>query len=234
MSWLAAGRAYVSKELDVIDTPMVGWPVQVFLSEISALFTVVALGILIHAIIKKRSKPYLLAWCIRVSLVGVAFLSQLTAGATYSLAMSGTQMIGGVFVIGLIALRQQSAGRLTRLDGFAIGMAGVGVVVWVLSGNPLHGLLGTILADMTATALGIHASLKHGTRESLPFWAFAFVAALAATFAAAGTDATNAAVLLAPLFSCVNAVTNIVACWYVRQRSIKYAAAQQPAVISES
>lgn len=216
----------------MIDIPVVGWPVQVFLSQISALFTVLALGILVRAIVKKRSKPYLLAWCIRISLVGVAFLSQLTAGATYSLAMSGTQMIGGVLVIGLIAFKQPSMGRLTRLDWFAIGTAGVGVIVWILSGNPLHGLLGTMLADTAATVLGIHAALKHGTRESLPFWICAFVAALTATLAAAGTDATNAAVLLAPLFSCVNAVANIVACWYVNQRSSKYVS-PQPGVAAE-
>jgi hypothetical protein len=191
----------------------VSW--SLFWSGASAVFTVVAIGIFVRSIVAKKSSPYLLAWGIRVLLVAVAFLSQLAAGATYSLALSGGQLVGGLFIIGLIINLRPDLGRLRGTDWLAIALAGIGVAVWKLSGNPLYGLLGSIIADGSATALGIYASIVRKTYDSVAFWCYAFLAAGLAILATGNT--TNMVIILAPAFSCLNAAINIGAWWYVRQ-----------------
>ena len=125
--------------------------------------------------------------------------------------------------------RQSLLGRVTAADRLAVGAAMVGVVVWIWSGNPLYGLLGAIVSDTAATALGIHASIVRGTRDSMAFWMFAFLAGLSALLA---TDMASVVIVLAPLFSCVNAGANILALVYVRRRGTISLPAPESASIS--
>jgi hypothetical protein len=148
----------------------------------------------------------------------VAVLSQVAGGATYSLALSGGQVVTGLIIVGLIVFLQPRMGSLDRMDYISIAIASFGVLVWIMSGNPLYGLLGALLADAAATVMGIRASLLKGTRDSVAFWVCCMGAAIAALLAA---GVTSWLVMLAPLFSLVNAAANIMAVWYVRQQKIK-------------
>lgn len=193
---------------------------EVLLSGGTIVFSVVALVLFVRELLKKNSRPYIWSWIIRFALVVVAFASQFASGATYSLMMSGGQLVSCLVIIGLIVYTQPRMGKLRRADWMALATAGVGVAWWMLSGNPLHGLLGVIIADTAATALGIHASVTRKARESYAFWMCSFGAASTALLAAEGG---NVVVVLAPLFSALNAGVNIAAVLYVKKTRKKAA-----------
>jgi hypothetical protein len=187
-----------------------------FFAAMTAIFTAAAIGMLLRGLFNKTSQPYIWAWVIRSGLCAVALLSQLAGGATYSLMLSGVQLASALLVVGLLLRKWPKKGGIGRNDWLAMAAAGVGVLWWLASGNPLYGLLGVLLGDMAATVLGIRASVVYGTHEPLPFWLCCLAAASMATLAAANT--TSAVVLLAPLFSCANALLNIFAIGFVRYR----------------
>jgi hypothetical protein len=186
------------------------------LAILTGVFSAIALAMFAHSIIRRRSQPYVWAWLVRVVICTVGFLSQVAGGATYSLALSGCQVAMGLIIISLIVWRRPRLGRLDRIDGIGVMVAVVGLTVWLASGNPLYGLTGALLADAMATFMGIRASLRQGTQDSLAFWACCGSAALTALLAAGHGGLV---IWLAPLVSCVNALANIFAIAYVRQRT---------------
>lgn len=181
----------------------------------TAFFTFLALALFVRSVLRGTAKPYVWAWVIRVAICAVAFWSQLLEGATYSLALAVSQIVCGFCILALIWYKRPARGRLDTTDWLTLGLALAGVGVWVASGDSLFGLLGVIAADMCATAMGIRASLRSGMRESIAFWFCALCAASAAMAAAQGNGWI---IVLAPLFSCVNALVNIFAVLLLRSR----------------
>jgi hypothetical protein len=195
----------------------------------TGVFTAVAVGMFVRSVITGGSRPYLWAWVLRAGICAVAFVTQMLEGATYSLALAGAQVLGVVFIIACILAFQPRRGRLDRNDWVALGIAGFGVVLWVTSGEPVYGLLGTLLADTSATGMGIRAAVRKGTRESVPFWTCSFVAAAMAVLAAG--NSAGWVILAAPLFSCLNAAVNILTVSYVRRRKRTKIPIMEPLII---
>lgn len=181
---------------------------------LTGFFTFLALFLFIRGFLKGKNKPYVWAWVVRVAICIVAFFGQFSQGATYSLALAFSQILCGLCIIGLIIYTKPAMGKLDKVDWMALIIATMGVVLWITSGNSLYSILGVIVADSCATAIGIRASVINGSRESIPFWVCALAAASMALLSA--KDATWA-IMLAPLFSCLNAIANIFAATYVKQ-----------------
>lgn len=187
---------------------------EAILAGATGLFLLLSLAIFVRGVMIGRSRPYLWAWVIRAGICVIAFMTQLLQGATYSLALAGGQMTAVGIIILCILARQPHMGRLDRPDWWALSIAGIGVLWWVISGNPLYGLFGALLADASATAMGIRAAIRRRTAEPLAFWVCSLSAATMAVLAAGTATWT---ILLAPLFSCVNAWVNIMTIMYLRQ-----------------
>jgi len=187
---------------------------EVVLAGATGLFLLLSLLMFVRGVLNGSSRPYLWAWVIRAGICGVAFTTQILQGATYSLALAGGQLVAVGIIILCILARQPRRGRLDRADWWALGAAGCGVAWWVVSGDPLYGLFGALLADASATAMGIRAAVRRGTAEPMAFWVCSLSAATMAVLAA-GTTAWG--ILLAPLFSCANALANILTIAYVRR-----------------
>lgn len=187
---------------------------DIVLSIATAALSLIASAIIIRELLGTGQKPYLWAWVIRLALVAVGFASQAAAGASYSLTMSGMQLLTCAVIIALVIRSRSQSGRLQGAEWGALSAAGVGAAVWVVSGDPLHGLLGVIVADASATVLGIYAAFRKGTQESIGFWLCSLGAATAMAVVVAGSD--NIVVMLAPAFSWLNAAVNILAISFVR------------------
>jgi hypothetical protein len=188
---------------------------ELVLAMATGLFLAVALVLCIRDMRQRGSLPYVWAWIVRGGIVIVALWTQLLQGATYSLALAGGQLLSALCIVVAVLMLQPRMGRLDRTEWLTIVVASCGVAWWVSSGNPLYGLLGVILADTCATCLGVRAAVQKGTEESIPFWTCSLMAAAMALLAAG--DASWG-ILLAPVFSCLNATTNIITVMYVRRR----------------
>jgi uncharacterized membrane protein len=169
-------------------------------------FTALSLALFLRGFLKSKTRPYLWAWLVRLAICIVAFFGQMSQGATYSLALAASQIFCATCIIGCIVYAKPKMGKLDTVDWAALGVASAGVVLWIASGNSLYSILGVIIADSCATAMSIRAAIQKGSRESIAFWSCALAAATMATLAAKGS---SWAILLAPLFSCLNAAANI-------------------------
>lgn len=183
---------------------------------LTGFFIFLALILLIRGLLRGKNKPSLWAWVVRAAICVVAFGAQLSQGATYSLALTLSQALSCLCIIGLLLYIKSDKNKLDKTDWAAMTIAGLGVVFWGTSGNSLYGIFCVMLADTCATVMSIRSGLKNGSRESVGFWACALIAA-----SMAALSAKNAAwpVFIAPLFSCVNACTNILSALYIKRVS---------------
>lgn len=188
---------------------------------LTCLFLLAAVALFIRGSLKGNAKPYMWAWMIRLLICIIAFFSQLFQGATYSLALAFSQALSCVVIIGFIVYAGSATGKLDKVDWAALAIAGFGVVCWLISGDSLYSILGVIIADACASVMGIRAGIKKGTRESIPFWVCACMAACMALIAAKGA---SWAILIAPLFSCLNAAVNIMAALFGKYKHLYYGA----------
>jgi len=188
-------------------------------------FTILSLALFLRGFLKSKTRPYLWAWLVRIAICIVAFWAQLSQGATYSLALAASQIFCALCIIGCIVYARPKMGKLDRMDWTALGIASAGVVLWVTSGNSLYSILGVIVADSCATAMSIRAAVQKGSRESIAFWSCALAAASMATLAAKDSSWT---ILLAPLFSCLNATANISATLFSTKKHRRIATQPQP------
>src|SRR4051812_1475143 len=91
-----------------------GLSTEVLLAGLTGLFVVAAIVLYARAIIKKKSRPHAAAWLVRLGLCVIAFASQSAQGATYSLALSGTQVVSAIVIVALCVRRDRDWQALSR------------------------------------------------------------------------------------------------------------------------
>lgn len=175
-----------------------------------------------RGVISGEVKPHVWAWIVRVLIALVAFVSQAGLGATYSLALSGAQVIIGFVMLGLLfRYVRPLALRPAKLDLAFLAVA-LGGVALNVSGHYAVTVLGIVFADICATIMGMSAALRSGATESVPFWTFCFIGAIMSVIAAImGPEKNIFWILLLPLFSCVNALSNIAMVLCIRTKVAK-------------
>src|SRR4051812_48785494 len=99
------------------------------------------------------TRPHRGAWLIWGVLAIVVCLSQRADGASWSLAMAGSQAVLTSFVF-VLAIRWGEGG-LSAAEAATIGLAAAGVVVWFLAAEPIVATTGVIVADLLAAAMMI-------------------------------------------------------------------------------
>lgn len=188
---------------------------------VTAVCIVLAFYLFLRDIRCKKAQPYIWAWVIRIGIVVIAFACQAAKGATFSLALSGTQLVGGLLLIAYMLVRQRRLGKLDAMDYGTMGLAGVGLLVWLGSGDAIYAAIGVIVADAAATIMGVRAAFIKGAADSLPFWLCCLAAG---AMAVVSTGGQSLAIALIPLASFTNAVLNIGTILIVRARRLQPAA----------
>ena len=120
--------------------------ILIFFAVVSAIANFVGLFPYIRDILAKKTKPERATWWIWASLSVVAFSAQVAAGATWSLAMTGAQGIG-VFIIAILSVKY-GYGTFRKKDYLSLLIAGLGIVLWTITDNPLTALLIVIFVDV--------------------------------------------------------------------------------------
>lgn len=118
--------------------------------------------------LKGRTKPERATWFIWSVLGIIAFISQVSLGASWSLVFTGLDTFGSLLVLGL-SLRY-GVGGWAVLDRIALVIAGVGAVTSLIVQQPIVALLGVILADISGTVLTIRKTLRHPNSETTISW----------------------------------------------------------------
>lgn len=119
-------------------------------------------------IFRNRTKPERATWWIWSSLSSVAFLAQLSSGATWSLGMTVGQIIS-VFIVAFLSVKY-GYGSFRKKDFISLIIAGLGVILWSLTDEPLIALVVVILIDTLALILTMVKTWKSPESETLVTW----------------------------------------------------------------
>jgi hypothetical protein len=128
----------------------------------------------------------------------VAYLSQRSAGASWSVVMTGTQAILTAAVF-LLALRNGEGG-VTACDLSLIALAGAGVIGWVVARQPAFALACVISANLIAVAMMTPKAYRNPHSETLSMYVLASVGGALAAGAAGAADVS---LLLYPVYYCL-------------------------------
>jgi hypothetical protein len=119
-------------------------------------------------ILKGKTKPERASWVIWAVLLAIAFFTQLAEGARWSLVMPGLDffIVSFIFILSI----KYGAGGFVRRDFIALIIAGVGLVLWAITDQPLTALLIIICIDGLAAYLTIIKTFKKPSTETLLAW----------------------------------------------------------------
>ncbi|MDB5164583.1 MAG: hypothetical protein JWL89_209 [Candidatus Saccharibacteria bacterium] len=162
---------------------------------ISAILILVAAPPYVIDTLKGKTKPERVTWLIFSVLGLVAFVSQLSLGASWSLLFSGLDTGASVLVFAL-ALKYGVGGH-TRLDVAALIIASIGVVIAVIAKEPVISLLGVVLADISGVALTVKKAFLSPASETAISW---LLVGTASFFGLLSTGKFSFGLILYPLY----------------------------------
>lgn len=144
------------------------------------------------------TRPHRGTWLIWSGLAIVAFLSQQADGASWSLLMSGAQVVltGLIFCLSI----RRGEGGLSRIELTMIAIAGAGVVGWIVADEPVVATACVVAADLVGGAMMLPKTYRDPHSETLVTFA---LAGLSGALAAGAVGAPDASLLLYPVYFCV-------------------------------
>lgn len=112
---------------------------------IANIITVVGYAPYIWNIFAGRTKPHAFSWLIWFLLTGIAFFAQaVSGGGTGSWVTGFSALVSGViFVLAVF----KGTREYTRTDLVSLGVAGVAIVLWLVTDNPLLSVLLVTVTD---------------------------------------------------------------------------------------
>lgn len=149
----------------------------------------------IRDIFRGKTKPERAAWWIWLVLGVIAFFAQLSAGATWSLGLTAGQIVA----VGLVAVLSiwYGYGVFKRRDIISLVVAGLGIVLWYLTDNPLLAIVIVIAVDFIGFWLTMVKTWHSPYTETLSTWA---IAAIASAFGVLAVGDLDPAKVLYPLY----------------------------------
>lgn len=148
--------------------------------------------------LRGTTRPHRGAWLIWSVLAIVVCLSQRADGASWTLAMAGTQAVVTSFVF-VLAIRWGEGG-LGPAEAATIALAGTGVAAWVLAENPTIATGGVMVADLLAIALMVPKVYRDPGSETLATYV---LASICGALAVGAVGAFDVALLVYPAYYCV-------------------------------
>jgi hypothetical protein len=160
------------------------------------------------------TRPHRGTWLIWGVLAVVACVSQRADGASWSLALTGSQAVLTALVF-VLAIRHGEGG-LTRIDLSLMSVASAGVVGWLITHDPVIAVACVIVADVAAAAMMTPKAYRDPHSETLTMFALASVAG---ALAAGAVGTPDVSLLVYPAYYCVvnGSMALLIFCWRGRE-----------------
>lgn len=153
-----------------------------------------------------KTKPERASWFIWSTLNLIVLLALLSKQVNYSLILPGSQALGDLFIF-FLAIKYGLGGFLKR-DIIALIGAGIGVLLWYITKEPLLAVLIAIFIDATGYFLTIMKIYENPDTETVGSWVLNFFGGLFACFA---VGSLNMSYLIYPLYICIASLAILVA-----------------------
>jgi hypothetical protein len=148
--------------------------------------------------LRGATRPHRGTWLIWGVLAIVVCLSQRADGASWSLVMAGAQAVLTSLTF-ILAIRMGEGG-LSVPDAILIGIAGGGVVGWIVADEPVVATACVIAADLIAAAMMVPKVVRDPDSETLVTFAGA---SAGGALAAGAVGAADASLLAYPVYYCL-------------------------------
>ena len=148
---------------------------------LSAIFITLSFLPYLIYIFKGETKPERASWFIWSVLGSIAFFSQLAKGASSSLWLPGIQTIGDISIF-IFAIKY-GMGGFSRRDKWALGVAGISLILWYITKEAMIALFFAILIDAIGAYLTIIKSYEHPATEPVISWVLTMLGGFFAIFA---------------------------------------------------
>ncbi len=148
-----------------------------------------------------KTKPERASWFIWSVLNLIIFSALLSKQANYSLILPGSQALGDLFIF-FLAIKYGVGGFLKR-DIIALIGAGIGLVLWYITKEPLTAVLIAIFIDGTGYFLTIVKTYENPDTETASSWVLNFFGGLFACFA---VGSLNIIYLIYPVYICIGSL----------------------------
>lgn len=137
----------------------------------AALLRLVSGGTYAWAVIQKRARPNPITWFFWALTPTIVFFAQLFEGVGWGLTI--TFALGfGPLVVFLLSLRHNWQRSHFTPSTITCGiLAGLGVILWLTTSNPLHAIIFSILADIFGSIPTIIKIWRDPRSEFLPAYA---------------------------------------------------------------
>jgi hypothetical protein len=112
--------------------------------------------------------PQRSSWLIYSTLATVSAISQMSAGASAGALLSAGSAVGFTAVF-VVSIRHGVGGKSVH-DVLAIAVAGIGLLLWYFTGDPLLALISVVVAEVAATALTVAKARNDPMSETLATW----------------------------------------------------------------
>jgi hypothetical protein len=146
-------------------------------------------------VLRGKTRPERASWLIWGILGSIAFASQYAEGASWSLLLPGIDTALGIIIFFLSI--PYGTGGLAKRDIISLIIAGIGLLFWYFTDQPLLALLITIGIDMSGSWLTIVKTYEQPDSET----AFAWVmSSLAGVPAALSVGSWSLPLLIYPLY----------------------------------
>lgn len=156
--------------------------------------------------LRGTTRPHRGAWLIWSVLAIVVCVSQEADGASWTLAMAGTQAVVTTFVF-VLAIRLGEGG-LSPAEAATIALAGLGVAAWFVAADPTVATASVIAADIIAAAMMLPKAYRDPESETLSTYV---LASLCGALAIGAVGALDVELLIYPIYYClINATISTV------------------------
>ncbi len=142
----------------------------------------------IRDILRGLTRPHRGTWLIWSVLGVTAFASQLADGATWSLLLVGVQTASMTVVL-LLSIRFGMGGA-SAVDLSLIGLAGLGIVGWAVSAEPVVATLFVVIADLIGLLMMIPKTWRQPWSETTPTYVLASASGMCGAVAVGELDAS--------------------------------------------
>lgn len=167
---------------------------RIILGVLSGILPIIGAYPYIRDVLRGKTKPHRMAEFIWLVLDAIAVASQLAKGATWSLIMPAVGTLE--LTVGFILSLKYGMGGTSKKDIAALILAGVGLLLWHFTNEPLFALLIVVGIDLIGTSLVVIKTYHHPYTETFSTWFLNFIAGLCA---AAAVGHWTFALLIYPL-----------------------------------
>src|SRR6267142_243390 len=138
---------------------------QALLVTLSTIFLLIAPITYIVSILQERTKPHRMTRFILFFVTALNFLSILAVHGNIGADIFAGVMFAQSAVIFVLSL-WRGVGGTTKLDWMCLAIAILGVIGWKITGNPVMGILFSILSDLSAYIPAFIKTWKHPYTET--------------------------------------------------------------------